>query len=69
VKGGIGQAAIRLPKDVGVMAHASGGLGSIRTEGMHKEDGQYTNDAYGKTPHKITLEVQGGIGEIELIQE
>jgi len=69
VKGGIGQAAIRLPKDVGVMAHASGGLGSIRTEGMHKEDGQYTNDAYGKTPHKITLDVQGGIGEIELIQE
>ena len=69
VKGGIGQAAIRLPKDVGVMAHASGGLGSVRTEGMHEHDGEYTNDAYGKTPHKIMLEVQGGIGEIELIQE
>jgi len=24
---------------------------------------------YGKTPHKITLDVQGGIGEIELVQE
>jgi hypothetical protein len=69
VKGGVGQATIRLPKDVGVTAHASGGLGSIRTQGMHEHDGQYTNDAYGKTPHKITLDVQGGIGEIELIEE
>jgi hypothetical protein len=51
------------------MAHASGGLGSIHTEGLHEIDGGYTNDSYGKTPHKITVDVQGGIGEIELIQE
>ena len=69
VKGGVGQATIRLPKDVGVIAHASGGLGAIRTEGLHEHDGGYTNDSYGKTPHKITVDVQGGIGEIELIQE
>ena len=69
VKGGVGQATIRLPKDVGVMAHASGGIGSIHTEGMHENGSEYTNDAYGKSPHKITLEVQGGIGDIELIQE
>jgi hypothetical protein len=69
VKGGIGQITVRLPKDVGVTAHAAGGIGAVRTEGLHKDDGDYTNDVYGKTPHKISLDVQGGIGEIELIQE
>lgn len=69
VKGGVGQATIRLPKDVGVTAHASGGIGSVDAKGLHENGSYYTNDAYGKTPHKITLDVQGGIGEIELIQE
>jgi N-terminal domain of toast_rack, DUF2154/Domain of unknown function (DUF5668) len=69
VKGGVGQATIRLPNSVGVIAHAAGGIGSIRTEGLHKQDGEYLNDSYGKTPHKITLDVQGGVGEIELLAE
>ena len=69
VKGGVGQATIRLPRDVGVSAHAAGGIGSIRAAGLHESGGEYTNDAYGKSPHRITLDVQGGIGEIELIQE
>src|SRR6266481_1740065 len=69
VKGGVGQVTIRLPKDVAVTAHAAGGIGTVRAAGLHKNDREYTNDAYGKTPHKITVDVQGGIGEIELIQE
>jgi N-terminal domain of toast_rack, DUF2154/Domain of unknown function (DUF5668) len=69
VKGGVGQVTVRLPKDVGVTAHATGGIGAVRTEGLHKNDGDYTNDTYGKTPHKIRVDVEGGIGEIELIQE
>src|SRR4029453_13481143 len=36
VKGGIGQATIRLPKDVGVTAHAAGGIGSIGATGLHE---------------------------------
>jgi hypothetical protein len=52
-----------------VSAHAAGGIGAVRTEGLNNNAGEYRNDAYGKTPHKITLDVQGGIGEIELIQE
>src|SRR6267154_1539792 len=69
VKGGVGQVTIRLPKDVGVTAHAAGGIGTVRAAGLHKNDGEYTNDVYGKTAHKITVDVQGGIGEIELVQE
>jgi len=58
-----------LPRDVGVRAHASGGIGTISTGDLEKDGSEYRNSVYGKTPHKITLDVQGGIGEIELIQE
>ena len=69
IKGGIGQATIRVPRDVGFNARAAGGLGSISAEGLQKDGNEYRNDVYGKTPHKIRLDVQGGIGEIELVQE
>jgi hypothetical protein len=69
IQGGVGQARIRLPKDVGVRARASGGIGSINVHGLRKQGDQYVNDAYGKTPTSIDLEVHGGVGEIDLDQE
>ncbi len=69
VQGGVGEATIRLPKSVGVVAIVHGGLGSIDTHGLREEDGQYVNDAYGKSPTTIHLTVQGGIGTIKLQQE
>ncbi len=69
IKGGVGQVTVRLPKDVGVTAHATGGIGSVRAVGLHENDHEYTNDAFGKSPHTIRLNIEGGIGEIELIQE
>jgi N-terminal domain of toast_rack, DUF2154/Domain of unknown function (DUF5668) len=69
LKGGVGRVTIRLPKDVAVRAHASGGIGSIDAEGLKKDGSEYTNEMWGKTPHKITLDVQGGIGSITLVEE
>jgi hypothetical protein len=69
IEGGVGQANIRLPKNVGVIVHASGGIGSVESHGLKHEDDTYTNDAYGKTPATIRLKVQGGIGQIVLSQE
>ena len=68
IQGGVGSASIYLPKDVGVKVHASGGIGAISTHGMTKEDDDYVNAAYGKTPVTITLEIQGGVGAIDLVQ-
>ncbi|GEM_PF-261820 len=69
IQGGVGEATVRLPKNVGVVATVHGGLGSIDTHGLHKENDQYVNDAYGKSPTTIHLTVQGGIGSIKLQQE
>jgi hypothetical protein len=69
IEGGVGQATIRLPKDVGVHVEASGGIGSVDSRGLKRDGDAYINDQYGKTPTNIELTIHGGIGEIRLIQE
>jgi hypothetical protein len=67
--GGVGEAIVRLPKNIGVIAVVHGGLGSIDVRGLKEEDGQYVNAAYGKSPNTLHLTVEGGIGQIKLEQE
>ncbi len=69
VHGGVGTAVIRLPREVGVRVHASDGLGSVSSGGLHQDHDDYTNDALGKTPATIYLTINGGIGHITLEQE
>jgi hypothetical protein len=69
IEGGVGQATVRLPKDVGVHVDASGGIGSVDASGLHRDGGFYVNDAYGKSPTTIDLTIRGGIGQIQLIEE
>jgi hypothetical protein len=68
IQGGVGSATIRLPKDVGVQVRAEGGIGSVDTEGLRKEGNYYVNDAYGKSPITIRMNIEGGVGEIRLIK-
>ena len=69
IQGGVGEAVIHLPTNIGVVATASGVLGSIEANGLKHEDGQYTNAAYGKSPVTIHLRVAGAIGRIQLVTE
>lgn len=69
IEGGVGQARILLPRDVGVQAHVSGGIGSVGSDGLKRDGDTYVNDAYEKPGPKIRLNVQGGVGEIDLVQE
>src|SRR6266404_3733401 len=69
LEGGVGQVTIRLPRKVGVVVRASGGIGAVDAHGLRHEDGEYTTEAYGKTPATIHLKVEGGIGQISLIEE
>jgi hypothetical protein len=69
IEGGVGEATIRLPRNVGVIAHAEGGIGGISAPDFRKEDSDYTNAAYGKTPATIRVKVEGGVGTIKLQME
>jgi N-terminal domain of toast_rack, DUF2154/LiaI-LiaF-like transmembrane region len=69
LEGGVGQVTIRLPRNVGVVVQASGGIGSVDAHGLRHDNDEYTNEAYGKTPATIHLKVEGGVGQISLIEE
>ena len=66
IHGGVGRATIRLPRDVGVHVVARGGIGAINASGFQKQGDAYVNDAYGKSPVTLQIEVEGGVGEINL---
>lgn len=69
IQGGVGSAEIKLPKNVGVHVNASGGVGSVNSHGLEREGGAYVNQAYGKTHATIQVSIQGGVGEISLVEE
>jgi hypothetical protein len=66
IEGGVGEATVLLPSKVGVKAKAEGGLGEINTKGLEKVDGAYINDAYGESDTNISVDVKGGVGQINL---
>ena len=67
ISGGVGQATIRLPTGVGVRAEAHGGLGSIDVSGLEKHGDHYENSLYDNADVNVRLKVEGGIGEIRII--
>ena len=66
IQGGVGEATVMLPSGVGVEAKAQGGLGRINAEGLKRVGDSYVNDAYGESDVTIHVDVQGGVGEINL---
>lgn len=68
VQGGVGEATLYLPKDAGISATATGGIGEIKTEGLEKRDGVWINPERVNAPITIHLDVKGGVGEIHLIR-
>jgi hypothetical protein len=69
VRGGIGEATIRLPHDVGVYAKAQGGIGSVHSTGLRREGDHLVNDAYDHSKASIHLDIEGGIGAINLLAD
>jgi hypothetical protein len=66
IEGGVGQATILLPSEVGVRAKAEGGIGTINAKGLKRVDNAYVNDAYGEADTNLSLDVKGGVGQINL---
>lgn len=68
INGGIGDLKLQLPNDTGVRVKVTG-LGGVDNFGLHKEDGYYVNEAYGKTAYSIEIIVNGGLGNVEMALE
>jgi hypothetical protein len=66
IQGGVGEATVQLPSGVGVRVRAEGGLGKINAEGLQREGDSYVNDAYGDSDVTLDVDVQGGVGAINL---
>ena len=66
IRGGAGDATVYLPKDVGLSATVTGGLGEVSVNGLHKSGDKYVNDAYGTAAVNIKLDITGGVGSVKL---
>jgi Cell wall-active antibiotics response 4TMS YvqF len=66
IQGGVGEATVMLPSEIGVRARAEGGLGKINAVGLEKKGASYVNDAYGDSDVTLDVDVQSGVGEINL---
>jgi hypothetical protein len=68
IRGGVGEANVRLPLEAALEVRARGGLGAIQVHGLRQEDGIWVNDARGAAPH-IRVDIEGGIGAINVFAE
>jgi hypothetical protein len=66
IEGGVGEATVLVPSEVGVRVRAEGGLGKINAEGFRREGQAYVNDAYGDSHVTLDVDVRGGVGQINL---
>jgi hypothetical protein len=69
VRGGVGEATVYLPRDVGIVADVKGGIGEIDAGSLETRDGQYVNKAYGVSKTTVRLDIRGGVGSIRLVPE
>lgn len=66
VQGGVGDLRIDLPAEMGVRVNSSTALVAVSTSGLTEVDGGYVNDAYGTAPYTLTLDLEAGVGAVEL---
>lgn len=66
IDGGLGELSLRLPADVGVRIDAETGIGNISASGLTRDDNIYTNDAYDASDVALRIDINGGVGEINL---
>jgi hypothetical protein len=66
IQGGVGQTKLRLPSDVGVRVDVTRGIGDIDVSGLYRQGNAYVNDAYDESDVTMEVNIQAGIGRIEL---
>ena len=63
---GAANISLRLPRDVGVRVHIDSGPNITETTGLTREGDVYTNAAYGVSAVTMQIDMETGIGQINL---
>lgn len=63
---GAADITVRLPKDIGVRVEVDRGPTAIDAPGLTQDGNIYTNDAYGVSDVKLHIDMQSGVGRIQL---
>lgn len=66
IKGGVGELNVLVPYETGVRITVSGLLGEINIPFFNRNGRTYTNDLYGKTASTLYIDINGGIGQINV---
>jgi hypothetical protein len=66
IKAGVGRVRVRLPEDTGVRVKTQKGIGKVSMSGLRRKGSYYVNEAYGDSDATLYIEVETGIGAIEL---
>jgi hypothetical protein len=69
VSGGVGQATVHLPQEVGIRAEAHGGIGQINVTGLEKKGDHWENATYDTAKVTVRVKVEGGIGQISILAD
>ena len=66
IDAGAGDITVRLPSEIGVRVEVEAGLGTIQATGLMQEGDVYTNAAYGVSAVTLQIDLEAGIGQINL---
>jgi predicted membrane protein len=68
ISGGIGEIAIRVPQDIGVLVDTDTGIADVKAPGFTRTGSRYANEQYGKTNTTIRIVLDQGIGDVSIRQ-
>jgi hypothetical protein len=66
IRGGVGEATVRLPAEAGVRAEVQRGPGQLTVVGLREENGAYVNEAYGTSSVTLDIDILGAVGSVAL---
>lgn len=67
INGGAGALTVRLPESIGVRVSVDQGIGEVVANGFRLDGDYYVNDAYDDTDVFIDVDIDTGVGQINLI--
>jgi hypothetical protein len=67
VHSGIGKSTIEIPRGMAARIRVHQGIGAVNVHGDYNRDGSYyVSPDYDTNPNRVDLEVNGGIGEVQI---